>query len=191
MRKLILSLCIVAAGLILFAQRAQAGTQVYVSLGFPVVQYDMCGCGSCGNEIWIEGHYCYEHPRHVWVPGYWVPAWHDHAICIQRPPVYHRFHCCPPQGSCHRAPQKYHGSSRGGGHDEGYSHRQDNPQPQDNGRGQRSYSGNGRGNSERQPDSHQGQYNSHGQKGHRPDGNWMNNINNRVIKRQIHQAKND
>jgi hypothetical protein len=42
MRKPILSICM-AVSLILFAQKAMAGTQIYVNLGLPVVQFEMGG----------------------------------------------------------------------------------------------------------------------------------------------------
>jgi hypothetical protein len=207
MGKSILSICM-ASGFILFAQSAMAGTQVYFTFGIPIVQFEMdggcpyeddvCGDDPYNDDIWIEGHYCTGHPNHVWVPGYWVPAWHNHAVCIQRQPVYHRFHCNPAQDSYRHTPRQSYGhysvQGRHGFRDtrrEGYNRQQDNHQPRNNNQGRSNYSDKGQGNSSNQQNSPQGQYSPQRHDGYRSGGNWMNNINNKVIKRQINQTRQD
>ena len=138
MRKSILSICM-AAAFILFAQSAMAGTQVYVSFGFPVVQFEMGGEGPYEDDIWIEGHYIIGHPNRIWVPGYWTPVRHNHAICIHRPPVYHRFHGNAAYGSYRHAPRQsfgHYGKQGNRGYDnsrrEGYNRQPNNQQPRNN-----------------------------------------------------------
>lgn len=193
MRKSILSICM-AAAFILFAQSAMAGTQVYVSFGFPVVQFEMGGEGPYEDDIWIEGHYIIGHPNRIWVPGYWTPVRHNHAICIHRPPVYHRFHGNAAYGSYRHAPRQsfgHYGKQGNRGYDnsrrEGYNRQPNNQQPRNNNPGN-SNNERGHGTYNNQP---QGRYNSQGQAGYRSDNNWMNNINNKVINRQIHQTRQD
>lgn len=198
MRKSILSMYM-AAGFILFAQSAMAGTQVYVTFGFPVVQFEMDGDCPYDEDMWVEGHYCIGHPTHIWVSGYWAPAWHNHSVCIQRPPVYHRFHCNTEHESYRhtsRQPSGYHysGQGRHGYSDtrrEGYNREQNDQQPRNNNNGNNSNKDKSHGTSNNQQNQHQGQHNSQGHDGYRSDNNWMNNLNNKVIKRQIHQVSQD
>jgi hypothetical protein len=192
MRESILSICM-AAGFILFAQSAMAGTQVYVNFGFPVILFEMGGEGPYEDDIWIEGHYINGYPNYIWVPGYWTPAHHNHAVCIQRPPVYRHFHRNAVQGSYCHTPRQSSGNYRGRGSDGcNNSWREDsNRQPRNNGQGNGHYNDKGKGNSNHQQNPPQGQYNPQRHDGYRTDNNWMNNINNKVIKRQIHQTPQD
>jgi len=197
MRKPILSICM-AAGFILFAQNAVAGAQVYVNFGFPAIQFEMGGGGPYDDDIWIEGHYIIGHPNHIWVPGYWTPVQHNHAVCIQRPPVYHRFHSNPAQESYSQTPRQSSGHYRGQGNDgynnsrrEGYNRQENNQQPRNNNQGHSNYNDSGQGDSNNQHNSSQGQYSPQRNDGYRSDNNWMNNINNKVIKRQINQTRQD
>lgn len=197
MKKSILSICM-ATGFILFAQSAVAGTQVYVAFGFPVVQLERGGDCPYDEDIWVEGHYCTPHPTHIWVSGYWAPSWHNHSVCIQRPPVYHRFHCNAAQKSYRHTPRQSSCYCREQGHDgynnsrrEGYNRQQNNQQPRNSNQGHGNYKDKGQGNSNHQHNSPQGQYNPQRHEGYPSDNNWMNNINNRVIKKQIHQTRQD
>ena len=183
MRKPVLTLCI-AAGLILAAPNAFAGTRVYVNLGFPACGFVMdgydCCCDDCCDEccdgdIWIEGHYCSGYPYRVWVPGYWVPA------------SYHHSHCNICRDSYHRAPKKPDRRYRDQGPGR-HGYQPDGRQSSDRGHRQGYSDDNGRDSSKgRQASPNQG-YDSRGRGGKRPDGNWMNNINNNVIKRQVRQT---
>lgn len=180
---------LMATGLILFAQRSMADTQVYLNFGFPAVQMEE---DSCGDYIWIEGHYCTEHTRHVWVPGHWVPGGHDHAVCVQRPTVYHHYHCSPQQNISYRpgsSSGQSHHNGRTFGH-EGYDHRGSSQNGKDYGRGQNDSHDSGRENYNHQQNPPQKRYNGQGYDGYRSGGNWMNNINNRVITRQVHSVEN-
>ena len=182
MRKPILTICI-ALSLILFSQKAMAGTRVYVSFGFPVVQFEMYGGDPCEDSIWIEGHYYLEQSRYVWVPGYWVPIRHNHNVCIQRPPVYNHFHGNPHQIIYRNSPRGPYGHYNGDGQNvygnngrADYNHQQNSTHPQYN---------TGQGNYNHQ----QNQYDNQRHDGYRSNGNWMNNINNKIIKRQINHAQ--
>jgi len=195
MRKPVLTLCI-AAGLILATPNAFAGTRVYVSLGFPacgfvVNGYDCCCSGCCDEvcdgEIWIEGHYCTGHRSHIWVPGYWAPAAHNHAMCLRRPAVHHHFHCNSCRDGYRPAPQKSNSRYRDQGHGR-HDYRPDGRQSPGSGHGQGYSDDNGRGHSTRQQAAPSPGYDSRGRGGHRPDGNWMNTINNTLIKRQVRQT---
>ena len=166
--------------------------------GFPAIQFEIGGGGPYEDDIWIEGHYSTPHPNHIWVPGYWTPVQHNHAVCIQRPPVYHRFHSNAPQESYRQTPRQSSGRSGEQGQDgynnsrrEGYNRQQDNDQPRNNNQGHSNYNDSDQGNSNNKQNSPQGQYKPQRYDGYRSDNNWMNNINNKVIKRQVPQTRQD
>jgi hypothetical protein len=211
MKRTVLTLCMVAGSLLL-AQTAVAGTRVSISLGFPVVQYEACDEPPCEeyyyyeedpweyeDEVWVEGHYCVVQSRYVWVPGYWVPAVHDHGVCLRRPIVYRHYHenhggpphgvyRNPPKGSFHTDGAKGRpGYSRPVGTDRrGQTHIE-------NGRkyGQGNHGYPGQGGQRQQGIQPQGKSGSQRHDGYNSGGNWMNNINNRVIKGQITQVRRD
>ena len=182
-----LTICITLS-LILFSQKAMAGAQISVNLGFPGVQFEMYGGDPYEEYDWIEGYYVYAHPSYIWVPGHWVPVEHDHIVYVQRPPVYHQYRGYPqqnpPRGSYgqynRQGSYDYNGTSH-----EGYN-RQQNPQHgQNNSRGHNAYNNTGQGKYNNQQDQPQGQYYGQRNNSYRTGGNWMNNINNKIIRRQV------
>lgn len=146
---------------ILCAQPAEAGTQIYVNLGYPAVQVDLYGEETCGDEVWVEGCYRFERPRYVWVPGHWVPC----RALYGRTPAYHRYYHRPPRDYRSHSPRDFHGYHDGWGRDDSGD------------RGHDSYRH--RPNPSRGRDSHRGH------EEYRTNGNWMDNIHRKVLTRQV------
>jgi len=127
MRKPMLCICI-AVSLILFAQKAMAGTQLYVNQN-----------EQGQNSPW--GSYGYHNE----------------------------------QGQ-----NDYDDTSHGN-----YTHQRNQHYGQNNSQGHNN-NDSGHGNYNNQQNPPQGQYNNQRHDDYRPNGNWMNNINNKIIRRQFH-----
>jgi len=170
MKKTVLTTCMTVVFLFC-TQNAFAGTSVSINFGMiPVVPvYTVCEYPA-EEYIWVEGHYCNDQPRRYWVPGHWSRPPHFQERYGHRPVEYQNFHR--------------------------ERHYQDGPQ----GRYERDRREGDRGPGNYRPDRNDGNYSdSHGKyqqdrnDGHQRDyrhqepasGNWMNNLNDRVIKRQI------
>lgn len=164
MRKPITALCMTAL-FILPAQTATAGTRIYVDFGLPVVLYEMEYENPCGEYVWIEGYYCIEHPRRVWVPGHWVPAYHHHNACLHEPSIHHYYHCAP------------HGIGYGPPHGRPDAHGHGNDHYRHEGRGAR--------------DGNHGHHDDggHGPTRYRSGGNWSDNVHETIRKRQGREAR--
>ena len=159
MKRAIVSICL-ASAFILWSQPAMAETRIYVNLGLPVVHLQMGDWGPCGEYLWIEGYYRVCAPGYAWVPGYWIPAVHNHAVCVKRPRVYHHYHGAPAGHGYVRPPQH-----QGGRPDHSI-----------------------RGGSGRNDSWHDGR--SHGiRRQSTSSGNWMNNIRGNVLNRQNRSAR--
>jgi len=206
MRRSILMICISAA-LILVSQNAMAGTRISISIGLPVVPVfvnEVVDEGPYDDSVWVEGHYYYEHPRYVWVPGHWEPVHHERPVHVQRPPVNRQYpdqRLQTPWGSYNQGgnrPQAPWGSYNQGGNrpqapwgsynQESYHNNQRNGQnSQNNGKWHNNNSG--QSNNNHQQNQSQGQYSNQRNNGYQSGGNRMNNINIRVIKRQVTQIQ--
>jgi hypothetical protein len=157
MKKTLLTICM-TMGFLLSTQYAFAGTSISLNIGMIPVRYDAVCEYPQEEYIWIEGHYCDDHPHHVWVPGHWVPSRHNQGRDMHRPANFQKY-----QREQHQqggASGRYeHGSREGNSGYGNYQSDRDNGYPRDH--------------RQNEPGS----------------GNWMKNMNDRVIKRQINSRQ--
>lgn len=155
MKKIMLTTCMTAV-LLFSTQNAFAGTSISINLGMIPVAPVYAACEYPEEAyIWVEGHYCYDQPRRYWVPGHWSHPPHVQERYGHRPAAYQRYH---DDGHYQSGPHsRYDRDGRGDGRGAG-SYRYDRDD------GQREY--------------------RHDQQKSK-SGNWMKNLNDRVIKKQV------